>query len=123
MTLLDEVDDREATRRINQTVLAMTEAELLAQEVGSRKSEVGGNSDLLSQTSYLKIIDGKTARLFATAAALGNPAYEDYGLHYGRLFQLRDDITDGEATPYTADLIRQEEAALAAIKPALLIQN
>ena len=123
MTLLDEVDDRDATRRINQTVLAMTEAELLAQEVGSRKSEVGGNSDLLSQTSYLKIIDGKTARLFATAASLGNPAYEDYGLHYGRLFQLRDDITDGEATPYTADLIRQEEAALAAIKPALLIQN
>ena len=123
MTLLDEVDDRDATRRINQTVLAMTEAELLAQEVGSRKSEVGGNSDLLSQTSYLKIIDGKTARLFATAASLGNPAYEDYGLHYGRLFQLRDDITDGEATPYTADLIRQEEAALAAIKPALLIHN
>lgn len=123
MTLLDEVDDRDATRRINQTVLAMTEAELLAQEVGNRKSEAGDNSDLGPQTTYLKIIDGKTARLFATAAALGNPACEDYGLHYGRLFQLRDDIADGEATPYTAELIRQEEAALAAIKPALLIQN
>ena len=123
MTLLDEVDDRDATRRINQTVLAMTEAELLAQEVGSRKSEDGDNSELRTQNSYLKIIDGKTARLFATAAALGNPACEDYGLHYGRLVQLRDDIADGEATPYTADLIRQEEAALAAIKPALLIQN
>lgn len=122
MTLLDEVDDREATRRINQTVIAMTEAELLAQEVGSRKSEVGGNSNLLPQTSYLKIIDGKTARLFATACALGNPEYEEYGLHYGRLFQLRDDQADGETTPFTADLIREEETILATIKPALSVQ-
>lgn len=113
MTLLDEVDDREATRRINQTVIAMTEAELLAQEL---------NTKHLTLNTYTKIIDGKTARLFATACALGNPEYEEFGLHYGRLFQLRDDQTDGEATPFTADLICEEEAILATIKPALSVQ-
>ncbi len=115
MCLLDEVDDRDATRRINQTVIAMTEAELLAQETLKQPC-----NQAIKQ--YLAIIDGKTARLFATACALGNPEYEDFGLHYGRLFQLRDDIADNEATSFTADLIRQEEQALAAIKPALSIQ-
>lgn len=115
MCLLDEVDDRDATRRINQTVIAMTEAELLAQEAFKQPSS-------LTIEQYLAIIDGKTARLFATACALGNPEYEEFGLHYGRLFQLRDDMADNEATPFTADLIRQEEQALAAIKPALSIQ-
>ena len=104
MQLLDEVDDRDATRLLNRTVIDMVKAELLAQEVAGNRP---------SANTYLDIIDGKTARLFATACALGNPAYEDYGLHYGRLFQLRDDLADGEATPWTEELIRQEEAILA----------
>ena len=107
MQLLDEVDDREATRLINCTVIDMVEAELLAQQLTSH----------LSQDTYLHIIDGKTARLFATACTLGNPAYEDYGLHYGRLFQLRDDLADGEATPWTEELIQQEESILAKMQP------
>ena len=98
MDLLDEVDDREATRRVNKTVKAMVEAELLAQEV-----------DSWQLPTYLHIIDGKTAQLFAIAAAFGNPAYEEFGLHYGRLFQLRDDLADGEATPWTTQLIAKEE--------------
>ena len=145
MNLLDEIDDRDATRRINQTVIAMTEAELLAQELQGIQEvqgvqEVVGKTDgtpqddsvdcgialnsvnYMNYMNYLKIIDGKTARLFATAAALGNPLYEEFGLHYGRLFQLRDDLADGEATPFTADLIRQEEASLATIKPTLSVQ-
>ena len=73
--------------------------------------------------TYLRIIDGKTARLFATACALGNPAYEDFGLHYGRLFQLHDDIDDNEATPWTAQLLEEENAALNEIKYKLPIQN
>lgn len=115
MMLLDEVDDRDATRRINHTVIAMTEAELLAQETLKQPGKQ-------TKEQYLSIVDGKTARLFATAAALGNPEYEEFGLHYGRLFQLRDDVVDNETTPFTADLIRQEEEALAAIKHSLLIQ-
>ncbi|MBR4739029.1 MAG: polyprenyl synthetase family protein [Bacteroidales bacterium] len=98
MDLLDEVDDREATRRVNKTVKAMVEAELLAQEV-----------DSWQLPTYLRIIDGKTAQLFAIAAAFGNPAYEEFGLHYGRLFQLRDDLADGEAPPWTTQLIAKEE--------------
>ena len=126
MQLLEEIDDRELSRRVNATVQAMVEAELMAQEVesrrsevGGRKSEVGGTSDLLPQTSYLRIVDGKTASLFGLAAYCGNPACEEYGLHYGRLFQLRDDIADGEAPSFAAELIRQEEETLRAIKPQL----
>ena len=101
MELLNEVDDRDASILISRTVSEMVEAELLQLDCRPFDS-----------STYLKIIDGKTARLFATACALGNPAYEEFGLHYGRLFQLRDDIADGEENPHTAELIRQEEAAL-----------
>lgn len=112
MQLLDEANDAEASRLVNSTVMAMVEAELLAKEPAEPSVE-----------RYLRIIDGKTARLFATACALGNPLYEEFGLHYGRLFQLRDDIADGEDTPWTTSLISQEEAILAAIKYTLPIQN
>lgn len=116
MRILDEVNEPETTRRMYETVEAMVEAELLAQEVvGS------GLRAVSSEETYLKIIDGKTARLFATACALGNPEYEEFGLHYGRLFQLQDDLADGEANEYTDELIRQEKVALDAIKHRLTI--
>ncbi len=113
MRLLDEVDDPTAARRINDTVLAMVEGELLQQEIA--------NGRLLTADDYLRIIDGKTARLFATACALGNPQYEEFGLHYGRLFQLRDDLADGEATAFTDTLIADEERCLAAMQETLFI--
>jgi len=113
MRLLDEVDDPDAARRINDTVLAMVESELLQQEILAGRT--------LTHDDYLRIIDGKTARLFATACALGNPLYENFGLHYGRLFQLRDDIADHEDNSFTATLIAEEEQALAAIKHPLPI--
>ena len=113
MHILHELNEPDTTQRIYQTVEAMVEAELLQQEVKS-------TSYPLPPTSYLKIIDGKTARLFATACALGNPEYEAFGLHYGRLFQLHDDIADGEASPFASDLIRQEEEILQKI-PRLAI--
>ncbi|MBQ9417414.1 MAG: polyprenyl synthetase family protein [Bacteroidales bacterium] len=114
MQLLHEAGDAEATGYINHTVAAMVEAELLAQEVAA---STDGHSSVSDCATYLRIIDGKTALLFATACALGNPAYEEFGLHYGRLFQLRDDMADGEATPHTASLIEQEEQALATLPP------
>ena len=103
MQLLGEIGDNEVTQKFTTTVKSMVEAELLQQEPSTKH---------LTLDTYLKIIDGKTANLFALAAELGNPRYRDYGLHYGRLFQLRDDIADGEATPFTADLIAQEEKLL-----------
>ena len=112
MRILHEVDEPNATQRVIQTVEAMIEAELLAQETA-----------VCNADRYLRIIDGKTARLFATACALGNPEYEEFGLHYGRLFQLQDDLADGEANEHTLPLIEQEKNALSAIKPALTIPN
>ena len=104
MRLLDEVDDRSATRLVNRTVIEMVEAELLQQQV-----QTTHETPLpLTPATYLKIVDGKTARLFATACALGNPLYEDFGLHYGRLFQMRDDIADGEAPDFIDELIERE---------------
>ena len=114
LQLLDEVDDRNATRLINRTVIDMVQAELLAQQL---------TTEQLTQDTYLRIIDGKTARLFATACALGNPDYEDSGLHYGRLFQLHDDLADGEASPWTDYLILQEEALFAKMQPLAINPN
>lgn len=105
MQLLSEVGDQSVTDRFIATVKSMVEAELLQQDDSATKP-------LSSPATYLKIIDGKTANLFALAAELGDPALRDYGLHYGRLFQLRDDLADGEATPFTQQLIEQEEKAL-----------
>lgn len=109
MQLLDEIGDKDISRKVNQTVMSMVEAELLQQELQNTPCTL---------SDYLKIIDGKTANLFALAAELGNPFYRDYGLHYGRLFQLRDDIADGEDTPWTQELLHQEETLLDSL-PAL----
>ena len=110
MRLLDEVDDRSATRLVNSTVIEMVEAELLQLNVGH-----------MTQDTYLRIVDGKTARLFATACALGNPQYEDFGLHYGRLFQMRDDIADGDAPSFVNELIEQETQEINNLKYILSI--
>lgn len=110
MTILHEVDDRDAALLVNRTVTTMVQAELLQLQTINSASLIPDSS------TYLRIIDGKTASLFACACALGNPLYYDFGLHYGRLFQLRDDIADHEDNPFTAKLIEQETAALAAIK-------
>ena len=107
MTLLDEVNDADASRLINRTVISMVEAELLQQEILSGLE--------MTEERYLKIIDGKTASLFSTACALGNPAYAEFGLHYGRIFQLRDDIVDGEDTQWTPSLVTKEEQTLASL--------
>lgn len=130
MRILHEINEPDTTRRVYQTVESMVQAELLQQEVteflSNQVSESLNHSvtqSLSHSDTYLKIIDGKTARLFATACALGNPEYEDFGLHYGRLFQLQDDLADGEANEYTEELIRQEKNTLAAIKPSLTIPN
>lgn len=133
MRLLDEVDDRQATRLVNNTVIDMVQAELLQLTVaggqGIADSTRGQQSQapptthypLPTEENYLRIIDGKTARLFATACALGNPDYEDFGLHYGRLFQMRDDLADGEAPAFAQELIEQETQEIDNLKYKLTI--
>ncbi|MBR1799228.1 MAG: polyprenyl synthetase family protein [Bacteroidales bacterium] len=99
MQLLDEINDRETSRRINDTVIAMCRSELLQQEVLAGRE--------MDCDIYQQIIEGKTARLFATACAIVNPALETFGLHFGCLFQLRDDMQDAESTIWTAELANQ----------------
>lgn len=133
MRLLDEVDDRQATRLVNNTVIDMVQAELLQLTVAGGQriadSTRGQQSQapptthcpLPTKENYLRIIDGKTARLFATACALGNPDYEDFGLHYGRLFQMRDDLADGEAPAFAQELIERETQEINNLKYKLTI--
>ena len=58
----------------------------------------------LSTETYLSICERKTGEAFALAAELGALAagadgapYRRYGLDFGILFQVRDDMSDGEA--------------------------
>src|SRR3546814_7105406 len=70
------------------------------------------SSDLVDEAAYLRVIERKTAVLFAAATRLGallsgaDPAMQarlhDYGLALGHAFQIADDVLD-----YSAD-----EAAL-----------
>lgn len=96
MELLDEIGDADASRMVNQTVMAMVESELLQQELLASRT--------LTEDDYITVVDGKTANLFATAAALGNNEWKDAGLNYGRLFQIYDDIRDKEAPPFAQRL-------------------
>ena len=75
----------------------------------------------LNPQAYLSICERKTGEAFALAAELGALAagvdgapYRQYGLDFGILFQVRDDLADGdspEATPELADeLARKLEA-------------
>ncbi|MCC6149791.1 MAG: polyprenyl synthetase family protein [Planctomycetes bacterium] len=62
------------------------------------------NNFELSEEKYLKIIDGKTAELYATSARLGAhyagakpevcDAFYAYGMQLGRAFQIMDDLLD-----------------------------
>ena len=75
----------------------------------------------LNPQPYLSICERKTGEAFALAAELGALAagvdgapYRQYGLDFGILFQVRDDLADGdspEATPELAEeLARKLEA-------------
>lgn len=62
------------------------------------------NNFELSEETYFKIIEGKTAELYATSAELGAlyagasenvaRAFYDYGMNLGRAFQIMDDLLD-----------------------------
>ena len=79
----------------------------------------------LNSQPYLSICERKTGEAVALAAELGALAagvdgapYRQYGLDFGILFQVRDDLADGdspEATPELADeLARKLEATVIA---------
>jgi len=68
---------------------------------------------------YVSVCERKTGEAFALAAALGalaagvDPApYRRYGLGFGVLFQLRDDLSDGEAPAGAQELLEKLETEM-----------
>ena len=100
MLLLTEPDDRAILQEMLRTTAAMSEGELMQN---------------LSDNEYLEIITRKTALLMRSCCAAGalsvNATAEqvqqisDFGLNFGILFQLRDDLLDGEHTEQATTLL------------------
>ena len=97
-------------------------AEMLAATARShvRLSE-GQGDELLGSTDYLSICERKTGEAFARAAALGalaagaDPApYREWGLVFGVLFQIRDDLVDQGESPELLRLRAEYERKLSA---------
>ncbi|MBR1851506.1 MAG: polyprenyl synthetase family protein [Bacteroidales bacterium] len=99
MLLMEEVGDRQATRKMAETVADMTRGELIQMQC---------QNSAPNRDTYATITRCKTASLMATCCYYGNPTLETFGLHYGMAFQLRDDIDDNEATPFTAEMLDTE---------------
>ena len=108
-------------RRIAESGFARVPEMLAATAQSHLRLCEGQGDELAGSGDYVSICERKTGEAFALAATLGalaagaDPApYRAWGLDYGVLFQLRDDLADGEATAATADLVGAYERKLAA---------
>lgn len=100
MLLLSHPDDYAILQEMLRTTAAMSEGELMQNIVTDCVPQ------LEKTTKYLDIITRKTARLMRSCCAAGAMSVgatpeqvqhvADFGLNFGILFQLRDDILDGE---------------------------
>ena len=125
MLLLTQPEDHAILQEMLSTTAAMSEGELMQSTVRSLslskgrnnkvESSIGRPFDELRDLSYLDIITRKTALLMrsccaAGALSVGAPPEQvqqiaDFGLNFGILFQLRDDILDGENTEIAKALL------------------
>lgn len=117
MLLLAQPNDYAILQEMLHTAAAMSEGELMqGASIRSLSSSKGQDKnveaykgrpfDRLSDLNYLDIITRKTAMLMrsccaAGALSVGAPPEQvqqiaDFGLNFGILFQLRDDLLDGE---------------------------
>ena len=85
----------------------------------------GQGDELSGHGDYVSICERKTGSLFALAAGLGALAagtapepYWDWGVVYGVLFQVMDDIRDEGATPRLEALRNEYGAKLAVARPS-----
>ena len=102
MLLLSNPKDIDILHEMLGTTTAMSEGELMQNTVGDCVPQ----SD--KTTQYLEIITRKTALLMRSCCAAGAMSVmasleqiqhiADFGLNFGILFQLRDDMLDGENT-------------------------
>ena len=113
LLLLSQPDDHAILQEMLAATAAMSEGELMQGSVGL--SYHGSHNVTAPPTQYLDIITRKTALLmraccFAGATSVGATPEQvghiaDFGLHFGILFQLRDDILDGENTETAQQLL------------------
>ena len=107
MSALQEINDDNATRIVNNAVRTMCEGEL---------KQLASANHPLDVDTYLDIIGSKTASLIATCCELGayhigsrtaspyREALRNFGHHYGIVFQIRDDMHDTD-TRHDATLL------------------
>ena len=112
MLLLARPDDYAILREMLSTTAAMSEGELMQnlafEGIDSNRTSSAWNDMPSKAAQYLDIITRKTAMLMRSCCAAGalsvNASPEQvqqiagFGLNFGILFQLRDDILDGENT-------------------------
>ena len=114
MLLLSAPGDHAILQEMLRTAAAMSEGELMQGTVGlsyhgsrnGNRIESGCHDVTALQTQYLDIITRKTAVLMRSCCAAGALSVEatpeqvqqiaDFGINFGILFQLRDDLLDGE---------------------------
>lgn len=83
--------------------------------------DLTGAAASAADADYLSVCERKTGEAFAIAAQLGALAagadgepYRKYGLDFGVAFQLKDDISDGEAPQGAEELLAKLEKELTA---------
>ncbi len=114
MLLLSAPGDHAILQEMLRTAAAMSEGELMQGTVGlsyhgsrnGNRIERGCHDVTALQTHYLDVITRKTATLLRSCCVAGALSVDatqeqiqqisDFGLNFGILFQLRDDILDGE---------------------------
>lgn len=124
LVLSDPADNNILVEMLN-TALAMSEGELMQSR--RQEAEDGSQEAEDRKQEYLNIIERKTARLMK-ACCIGGAlsvgatqeqvaAVGEFGLNYGMLFQMRDDIADNENVALAKALLPlYEEKTLGALK-------
>ena len=114
MLLLSQPADSTILQEMLRTTAAMSEGELIQGAVGlsyygsrnGNRNECGSHDATALQAQYLDIITRKTALLMCSCCVAGALSVHatleqvqqisDFGLNFGLLFQMRDDLLDGE---------------------------
>ena len=102
MTLLCNYANPAEMSVVNRTAVEMSEGELLQQQTSRTQN--------FDKKNYISTIDKKTASLMAACCEIGSIGentsevsrrLRDFGLHYGRAFQMHDDMLDYMPTAQT----------------------
>ena len=131
MRLLSNPEDHLILKEMLDVAMKMSEGELL--QNGERRTE-NGKRKTENGKLYLEIINRKTARLIQACCVCGAMSVNsslltscslplaDFGLNYGLVFQMRDDIDDGENVEMAKALLPvYQEKALKALKALELV--